>query len=135
MKSTRYKIDLCDYCVLTQSNATNKVARQQCTICTRWGCLDNCPSLNEPRDYYTTAHLIVDVPFICSVCWTQARAIDCEQIQKGIDIHASGSSWAIRLGEYSALLMRDARDKVRQAVIIEIERLVKLGSKVEKKKQ
>lgn len=126
--------EFCDFCEVSQKNAQEKVANQQCVICSKWVCSNGCKGV-EKDDYYTTSHFPktyssqFDVGFVCKECWDKARTIDSSSITRGIDIHASGSSWAIRLAEYAHMVYKKALKKAEGQTLNEIRRLVKEGEK------
>jgi hypothetical protein len=143
MKNTKIKFEFCDFCEVAPDNAKDKVADKQCAVCGKWSCPDkNCKA--RPDDYRTTAHLPnqnygekVWKDFVCKDCWAIATTVESGLISKGIYIGASGSCWAIKLGEYGRKIYNDAVDKTSKEITKEIIRLVVIGKKqnVEKLKQ
>lgn len=136
MRTNKIKVDFCDFCEVTKDNANEKIGREKCIICERWNCRsEKCIGAVEDN-YWTTAHLPTShydsrgkFPFICKECWDKATKISSDEIKKGVDIHGSGSSWAIRLGEYATMVYDDGVDKTIKATVDEIKRLISLLDK------
>lgn len=129
----KQKIELlfCDVCKVDQNKAYNFIAKEKCASCDRDLCMGEC---FEADDYRTTSHFPEKYgtypikPIICKICWEAAHIVDYSKIKKGIDIHASGSSWAIRLGEYVHMIYKEKMEEVKAVAVEEIKRLVALGA-------
>lgn len=141
MKNKAISIELCDYCEVSSDNATLHIASKKCSLCSRWGCSDaKCLGRQEDA-YYTTQHMPFSdycgqgFPFICSSCWKEARKIDSTIIKSGVNLHVSGSTWAIRLGEYAQLVYNESVGEAQKKVIDEIRRLIQLAKKQDREKE
>lgn len=131
MKNNNLKIEFCDFDKIEQHNAAERIAKAQCAICEKFACDTDCRG--RARDYDTTQHLPKaglwqnhPYPFICSDCWAKAHKASSDKITKGVDIRASGSSWAIRLGEYVTFLQQEKTQEINNAFIAEVKRLIKI---------
>lgn len=132
MRNDKLKIEFCDFDEINQKNAKERLATKKCAICSKFACdNENCKGVADP--YGTIQHLPpknyseTKYSFICSECWGKAHIVSSEKISKGIYIHASGSSWAIRLGEYIHKIYEEKSREVNEAFVNEIRRLIKLS--------
>lgn len=136
MKTNKIKLEFCDFCKVTEKNAQIKIGKQKCTICGKYSCLtEDCEGYIKD-DYGTTNHLPFNnyanrstFPFICGECWTKAMAVDSDKIKRGVDMRASGSTWAIRLGEYATMHYYKAVQQAIDKTVTEVKRLIKVSEK------
>ena len=135
MKTNKIQFEFCDFCEVTSENAHKKVADKKCNICGKWACTDKCKGVED--EYYTIRHFpyqAKNIPFVCKECWETARL--CKDITKGVpDISAGGDSWSINLAKYAHLLAEKQAEIIGKSMLVEINRLVKLGAKSKKDKE
>ena len=128
------QIEVCDFCEVTTENQHLKVGSKKCTICSKWACENKCAGVADA--YYTTSHFpwngysSMAYSFICEECWENARLVDCKLISQGVGINGSGSSWAIRLGEYVTLKFQEKFKELDAQYVNEVRRLIKLSTKL-----